>query len=171
MRYTLSQSKLTRKTIVHYECPHCEEDLKSDLEEAGTEDTCPSCGGTFKVPGTSEVKRQQAELARQQAEADSTQAAAARAKQLEAAQLAEETRRAHQLAAEQRRDPAYLLNEISSRLQTLTTLLEKTDKRLKFIQFAMIPFWIAAFIFVLTCIVILLSMFGLGFSGASRLLR
>ena len=53
---------------VQYECPHCEEALSSELVDAGSDDTCPHCGGSFVVPGTPERERLAAEQAAKQEE-------------------------------------------------------------------------------------------------------
>ncbi len=42
---------------IGYDCPHCSSRLKSPINDAGTSDTCPSCGGGFIVPGKEERDR------------------------------------------------------------------------------------------------------------------
>jgi uncharacterized Zn finger protein (UPF0148 family) len=68
-----------------YPCPKCEDQLRSPLPEAGTEQTCPLCGAGHTVPGKQEVEEflrarqkqkeerepaQEAELQRWQAKQD-----------------------------------------------------------------------------------------------------
>ena len=38
--------------VVTYDCPHCDSNLKSKIDEAGKDDHCPICEGAFVVPGT-----------------------------------------------------------------------------------------------------------------------
>jgi hypothetical protein len=51
------KKNLFEKYRVGYNCPNCEERLKSPLSEAGNKDTCPCCGTCFVVPGAEELTR------------------------------------------------------------------------------------------------------------------
>ena len=66
----LIKKTLTGGYHLGYSCPHCGDGLSSDIDEAGQQDTCPSCGRAYTVPGQDKV----AELKR-------TLAAEAKAKQ------------------------------------------------------------------------------------------
>ena len=59
---------------VHYQCPSCRSALRSPLEEAGTEDHCPDCKRSFKVPGTTDIAKVRAELEREAKEREKKQA-------------------------------------------------------------------------------------------------
>ncbi|PHQ78464.1 MAG: hypothetical protein COB69_09955 [Phycisphaera sp.] len=41
---------------IHYNCPQCQAALKSPVEEAGKDETCPACMYTFVVPGVEAKK-------------------------------------------------------------------------------------------------------------------
>lgn len=63
------------KYEVTYDCPECDACLKSDLDDAGTNDTCPHCGCGFVVPGSTfrdqlNKKRLEKAEARRQREAE-----------------------------------------------------------------------------------------------------
>jgi rubrerythrin len=60
MDYEVVQ-KFRGAKIVAYRCPTCGIDLESPLEEAGTEQTCPTCGGPFTSPGLPELLKDQQE--------------------------------------------------------------------------------------------------------------
>lgn len=53
------------KASVVFDCPHCGNQLRADLSDAGTPDTCPHCAGGFVVPGVDELKEQQAQRERE----------------------------------------------------------------------------------------------------------
>lgn len=65
MDYEVVQ-KFRGAKVVTYQCPRCGIDLESPLEEAGTEQMCPTCGGPFVSPGTPELLKEQQERQEQQ---------------------------------------------------------------------------------------------------------
>lgn len=52
MGYTVS----ARKRAVIFDCPHCLNELRSPLEEAGTKQACPTCRQLLDVPGESQAQ-------------------------------------------------------------------------------------------------------------------
>ena len=48
---------VTGKYVVKYNCPHCDERLSSPLVDVSLEDTCPSCGNSYEVPGQTEKEQ------------------------------------------------------------------------------------------------------------------
>lgn len=71
MRLEIKTSVLGRQSL-SYDCPHCETGLTSPLDDAGKDDSCPECGGSFAVPGSVERHKIRAEeqQRREQREAD-----------------------------------------------------------------------------------------------------
>src|SRR5437867_8015999 len=61
MKYKISYKK-GAKDFVAFRCPHCQDDLRCPLHEAGTIQTCPICGELFRVPGVTEWHQRQAEI-------------------------------------------------------------------------------------------------------------
>lgn len=58
MEYVIINSTAAVSKIkVEYKCPRCGTQLKNPIEEAGTRDQCPECGGEFEVPGKSELEK------------------------------------------------------------------------------------------------------------------
>jgi hypothetical protein len=49
--YTVQKHAITRAETIHFECPACRDKLHAPLGDAGITDACPSCAGTFRVPG------------------------------------------------------------------------------------------------------------------------
>jgi predicted RNA-binding Zn-ribbon protein involved in translation (DUF1610 family) len=49
------KKNLTGGYHLSYPCPHCEENLRNDIGDAGKEHVCPSCGQAYIVPGRDEV--------------------------------------------------------------------------------------------------------------------
>lgn len=64
------EKSLLGKQTVHYQCPVCQGELISPLEDAGKADACPTCGGKLRVPGIEELEqhRRQQEVTRQKHE-------------------------------------------------------------------------------------------------------
>jgi Zn-finger nucleic acid-binding protein len=60
MTYTLKR-KMRGGQIVCYSCPTCGGILESPLEEAGSEQICPTCQGGFVTPGIAELETMLAE--------------------------------------------------------------------------------------------------------------
>lgn len=80
LKYQVKESKLEGRSLVLFQCPHCNEPLKESLAKAGEGHRCPVCGCAFKIPGSDHLqsKRQreaeealsrQAELSREREEA------------------------------------------------------------------------------------------------------
>jgi hypothetical protein len=77
--YRIEKSLLGKQTV-RYQCPTCQGELLSPLEDAGKKELCPTCGAKLNVPGTAELveyRRQQA--AQRQRIEQERQAAAGRA--------------------------------------------------------------------------------------------
>jgi Zn-finger nucleic acid-binding protein len=49
--YQVKRSRSTGAVFVKYSCPHCQQDLKNPISQAGQEDQCPACGAGLAVPG------------------------------------------------------------------------------------------------------------------------
>lgn len=81
--------KSLRGIVVTYDCPHCDSNLKSPLEEAGKDDHCPKCGSDFVVPGT-EYREHLRDLETRQSQQEDKE-------RLEKERLREEKRRQQEL--------------------------------------------------------------------------
>ena len=58
MKYEIKTRMFSSAKDVTYQCPHCHGELISPLDEAGIQDDCPECGGSFVVPGVSALNRE-----------------------------------------------------------------------------------------------------------------
>lgn len=58
MKYEIKTRMFSSAKDVAYQCPHCHGELISPLEDAGIQDDCPECGGSFVVPGVSALNRE-----------------------------------------------------------------------------------------------------------------
>jgi hypothetical protein len=58
MKYEIKTRVFSSSKDVAYQCPHCQGNLISPLGDAGIQDDCPECGGSFIVPGTSALNRE-----------------------------------------------------------------------------------------------------------------
>ncbi len=56
--YEIKKSLMGNENVA-YHCPNCHTDLESKLEEAGTQDKCPKCSRTFRVPGVQDLQLRQ----------------------------------------------------------------------------------------------------------------
>ena len=87
---------LTGKYQVHYKCPSCSESLVNDLSDAGEQDACPNCHGTFVVPGNDFKQRTIAGGAgREKARIDLQERAADKRRQTEQAKLGSQSIASH----------------------------------------------------------------------------
>ena len=67
--FKTTRSLIGNQVVAHFHCPHCESSLSEKQKELGTIDSCPDCGGMFRLAGEAVENvrqiRQQAEDARQ----------------------------------------------------------------------------------------------------------
>ncbi len=66
--YTVKRTPLTGTRRVHFKCPKCADPINFDLEDAGKQELCPSCGSRCVVPGISDLSLERERLAAEKAE-------------------------------------------------------------------------------------------------------